>query len=311
MEIRMPVCERYQDFDVYSDLNEKQFRYVYITQNCFYNKLCKYLLSPSMIKAHASVNLGITTDFALEDYREIYDRLIQFIDLEKIFNIDDILDPAIKKVLDEELIASTADLRKDKWGRIGEYIFNVLLDTYFELDCIIRKFALNTSPNMPVYGIDTVHCSLKNKCIYFGESKCVSSLANGVALLNKSLEEYEAQIEKEFFTITNQNFRRSQTFLDVFSNEILTCFSFREFIEKAQIKSIGIPVFVAHAGTFDVNTVFAELRKIKKQQLFGLETSYIVISFPIVDKENFRTAFIYEANTQLEEMKKCIKQYRK
>lgn len=307
----MVACKKYHDFDVYSDLTEKQFRYIYITQTCFYKKLCEYLLSPAMIKKHATVNLGKDFDPTLENCREIYNRLISFIDLEKIININEIIDPAIKRVLDEELIVSSTDLRKDKWGRIGEYIFNIILDTYFELDCVIRKFALNTNLNMPVYGIDTVHCSLKNKCMYFGESKCVSSLVNGVALINKSLEEYEAQIEKEFFTITNQNFRRSQAFIDVFSNELITCFSFREFLKETQMESIGIPVFIAHAGPFDVDVVFNELRKVKKQKLFGLETKYIVISFPIVNKEDFRDAFIKEVNTQLEEIIKCIKQFRK
>lgn len=307
----MAVCERYQDFDVYSDLTEKQFRYLFIKQENFYKKLCQYLLSPAMIKNHATVNLGKDFDPTLENCREIYNRLVSFIDLEKIININEIIDPAIKRVLDEELLNESTDLRRDKWGRIGEYIFNIILDTYFELDCVIRKFALNTSLNMPVYGIDTVHCSLKNKCMYFGESKCVSSLVNGVALINKSLEEYEAQIEKEMYTITNQNFRRDQKFIDTFNKDVLTCFSFREFIEKTDMESIGIPVFIAHAGQYDVDVVFNELRKINKQKLFGLETKYIVISFPIVNKEDFRNAFIQEVNEQLGEIKKCIEQYKK
>lgn len=299
----MITCSKYQDFDVYSELTEKQFRYIHITQPYFYDKLCKYLLSPEIINTHATININVEANLSIENYREIYDRLIQFIDFEKLFNINELLDPSIKSILDTELINFSADLRKDKWGRIGEYIFNIILDTYFNLDCVIRKFALNTSPNMPVYGIDTVHCSLENKCLYFGESKFVSDISNGVALINKSLEQYEAQIGKEYFNISNTNFRRSPKFLSKFQKYLNLCYTFSEFISELKIETIGIPIFIAHAGNFNVSDVFKILRNIKKQSLFGLNTEYIVISFPVIDKEDFRKAFVAEANRQLEEIK--------
>lgn len=301
----MIVCTKYQDFDVYSESTEKQFRYIHITQDCFYEKLCGWLLSPEMINAHATLNINVEAKLSSENYREIYDRLIQFIDFEKVITINDLLDPSIKSILNAELINFSTDLRKDKWGRIGEYIFNIILDTYFNLDCVIRKFALNTSPNMPVYGIDTVHCSIENKCLYFGESKFVSDITNGVALINKSLEQYEAQIAKEYFNISNTNFRRNPNFLHEFQKYINICLTFSEFIDELKIETIGIPIFIAHAGNFDEAYVFSELRKIKKYALFGLNTEYIVISFPILDKEQFRKAFVAEANYQLEEIKKC------
>lgn len=301
----MIVCTKYQDFDVYSESTEKQFRYIHIKQPFFYEKLCRWLLSPETINAHATLNIDVEAELSSENYREIYDRLIQFIDFEKVITINDILDPSIKSILDSELINFSTDLRKDKWGRIGEYIFNIILDTYFNLDCVIRKFALNTSPNMPVYGIDTVHCSIENKCLYFGESKFVSDITKGVALINKSLEQYEAQIGKEYFNISNPNFRRNPKFLHKFQKYINTCFTFSEFINELEIETIGIPIFIAHAGDFDETGVFSELRKIKKYALFELNTEYIVISFPILDKEQFRKAFVAEANYQLEEIKKC------
>lgn len=47
----MITCSRFQDFDVYSEYTEKQFRYIHITQPDFYGKLCEYLLSPEIINA--------------------------------------------------------------------------------------------------------------------------------------------------------------------------------------------------------------------------------------------------------------------
>ena len=303
----MITCSRFQDFDVYSEYTEKQFRYIHITQPDFYGKLCEYLLSPEIINAHTTFNIDVETELSIENYREIYDRLIQFIDFEKVINVNDLLDPSLKAILDAELINFSTDLRKDKWGRVGEYIFNIILDTYFNLDCVIRKFALNTSPNMPVYGIDTVHCSLENKCLFFGESKFVSNLSNGVELINKSLEKYEAQISKEYFNITNTNFRRNPKFLDEFQKYLNLCYTFSEFIDELKIETIGIPIFIAHAGNYNTTDIFNELRKIKKKTLFGLKTEYIVISFPVINKENFRKAFVTEANHQIEEIKKCQK----
>ena len=78
-----------------------------------------------MIKKHATINLGIDDELSIDDYNEIYGRLISFVDFEKIYSVAG-LDQSIISVLDDELIKDSADFRKDKWGRIGEYIFNVI-----------------------------------------------------------------------------------------------------------------------------------------------------------------------------------------
>lgn len=303
----MIKCEKYNDFDVYSEQSEKQFRYIHIKQPNFYKNLCEHLLSFDNIREHASMNIDVEQELSLENYREIYDRLLQFIDFEKIVNIDEYVDPVIKSVLDDELISDSKDLRKDKWGRIGEYIFNIILDTYFNLDCVIRKFALSTSPNMPIYGIDTVHCSLEDNCFYFGESKFVKDLTNGIKLINESLCKYESEIAKEYFTISNNNFRRNDNFLEKYQKYITTCLTFSEFINELKITKIRIPIFIAHAGKFEENEVFKKLRGIKRNNFFGLHTEYIAISFPILDKDVFRESFIAEVNNQLGEVKKCLK----
>ena len=47
-------------------------------------------------------------------------------------------------------------LQKDKIGKIGEYIFHVLLTQYFHINCIIPKFRCTTDRNMSVFGIDAI-----------------------------------------------------------------------------------------------------------------------------------------------------------
>lgn len=294
--------EHFEDFDVYIEESEYQFKHIKIDEDCFYDKICEYLVDEKKINTYTSVNVDITDELTEQDYLNIYHRLIQFIDYEKIVNINNFVDPEIIKYLDENLEHENVDLRKDKWGRIGEYIFNIILDSYFSLDCVVRKFALNTSPNMSVYGIDSVHCSLKDKIIYFGESKFVENIREGVRLINKSLAEYDKQIANEYLTISNRNIERNVNFV----NEVLkrnTAYTFQEFINKTGIETIGVPIFIAHAGEINEEGVFKELRNVIRNSFYGLKTNYIVISFPILNKEKFRFSFIKAVNSKLEELK--------
>lgn len=303
----MIVKEEFENFVVYKESECHQFCYITISQASFYEDFISYILDFKMLKKHATINLGIEEDLSLEDYNEIYNRLRAFVDLEKIYNVAT-LDKAIVEILDEELIKDSADLRKDKWGRIGEYIFNIILDSYFNLDCIVRKFALNTSRNMSVYGIDTVHCSLTDNTFYFGESKMVSDIKNGIKLIQKSLSCYEAQISEEYYTIRNNNFMRNEDFLELFDEGLKRCLRFTDLIKQANITTIGIPVFISHGGYYDTVKIFEELRKIPIKKLFGLETKYYLISVPIIDKNKFREMFVEIIRKKIEECEKCIQE---
>lgn len=294
--------EHYEDFDVYIEDSEYQFKHIKINEESFYDKICEYLLDEKKINTYTSVNIEITNELTEQDYLNIYHRLIQFIDYEKIININDFVDPEIIKYLDENLEYKNADLRRDKWGRIGEYIFNMILDSYFGLDCVVRKFALNTSPNMSVYGIDSVHCSLKDKIIYFGESKFVENIKDGIKLINKSLSEYDKQIANEYLTISNRNIQRNNDFVNIYFNDKMA-YTFQEFIEMSGIETICIPIFIAHAGDINHENIFKELRNVTRTSFYGLKTNYITISFPILNKENFRLSFIKAVNSKLEELK--------
>ena len=301
----MILAEKFDRFTVYKDTEKHQFCYVSIAEDSFYEEFASYLLDFSMIKKHATINLGIDDELSIDDYNEIYGRLISFVDFEKIYNVA-CLDQSIIDVLDSELIKESSDLRKDKWGRIGEYIFNVILDSYFKLDCIIRKFALNTSPNMSVYGIDALHCSLSEHTFYFGESKMVGSLDSGIKLICMSLEEYEAQISKEYYTIKNNNINKNEEFVKVFDSSLKKCLSFTDLIRVASLTTIGVPIFIAHGGKYDTKEVFEKLDAIPKKSLFGLETKYFLISVPIISKVRFREAFVKVIRDKIEECRECL-----
>lgn len=297
--------EKFDKFVVYKEASNHQFCYITINEESFYEDFANYLLDFQMIKKHAAINLGIEEDLSLDDYNEIYLRLISFMDYEKIYDITS-FDEAIIDILDSELIKENSDIRKDKWGKIGEYIFNIILDSYFNLDCIVRKFALNTSPNMSVFGIDTVHCSLSEKIFYFGESKTVDSLENGINLICRSLENYEAQISKEYYTIKNNNFTRSDSFIELFNDSLKRCLNFSDLIKATSITTIGIPVFIAHGGHYTVENVFKKLKTIPQKKLFDLDTKYFFISLPVINKSKFRESFISVIRDKIKECEECI-----
>ncbi len=300
----MITQDTFDKFTVFRDTEAYQFIFITIDADSFYEDFSKYILDFQMIKKHANINLGIGEELSLQDYNNIYERLLSFIDFERIYDIAS-LDPAIIEILDNELIKDS-DLRKDKWGRIGEYVFNIILDSYFNLDCIIRKFTLNTSRNMSVYGIDTVHCSLKDKVLYFGESKMVDTIDNGISLIKKSLVSYEAQISKEYYTIKNNSFSRSTAFLDVFGDDLNHCLNFTSLIERTGINRIGIPIFISHGGKYNTEEVFAKMKTIEQVKLFGLDTIYYLISVPVLSKDNLRNAFVAEIREKIRECEQCI-----
>lgn len=299
------IEEKFDKFNVYKNQEMHQFCYITLKEDSFYDDFARYLLDFSMLKKHATINLGSPEDLTIDDYNEIYLRLISFVDYEKIYDVAG-LDQSIVDVLDSELIKESSNLRKDKWGKIGEYIFNVILDAYFNLDCIVRKFALNTSPNVSAFGIDTVHCSLSDKTFFFGESKMVDNIEGGIKLICKSLENYESQISKEYFTIKNNNINKNEKFVDVFKMTLKKCLTFSDLIEKLSLEKIGVPVFIAHGGKYETVEVFQKLKKVPQKSFFNLETIYYLISLPIIDKNKFRESFVSVIRDKIEECKECI-----
>ena len=72
---------------------------------------------------------------------------------------------------------------------------------------------------------------------------------------------------------------------------ISTSLTFEEFIEKAGIKRIGIPIFIAHGKEYSQVEILNLLKNIKKKSFLGLDTIYYLISLPILNKEKMVAVF--------------------
>ena len=183
-------------------------------------------------------------------------------------------------------------IQNDKIGKIGEYIFHLLLSNYFKVDCVIPKFKVMTDRNMSIFGIDALFYDSKNNIILFGESKVCKDIENAITLINRSLLEYEQQISEEYRLVLSNDegvYNLSDEFNDAFQKYTEICLTFQEFVKSANIQQICIPIFIAHGKSKDTDLIEEYLEKmrhkIKVSQFFGISTSYLFISLPIINKQ--------------------------
>lgn len=143
---------------------------------------------------------------------------------------------------------------------------------------------------MSVFGIDALFYDPKQRTIYFGESKVCNSIDSAITLVNRSFNDYEEQIAEEYkLVLANDDvFNLSQAFRTAFQMYTEVCISFQDFIKAASINKIYVPAFLAHGNSVDSNTPEHFLHKmntkLNRNQFFGLDTEYIFISLPIIDK---------------------------
>jgi hypothetical protein len=294
-----------ENFDIYHFENNYSFFHIKINNiDDFMNEFSDYILNEENLIQYIENDKNLTFTLSKRNMALIYKRLNLFID-DEIINIK-ITDNKIKEIISNEsqIISSNSNIykiRTSKIGRLGEYIFHTLLSKYFKYDCIIPKVALSTDKNMSVYGIDELFYSQKNNMLLFGESKFTKNLDNGIALINKSLESYEQEIKDEFMLVLSETQLKNKLFYDAFSGVHEICISFDEFIDKTDIKNIGIPLFIAHGIELNSNEILNKIRtKIKRNSFFNLNTIYYAISLPIIDKEKIILHFTKKIQEKME-----------
>ncbi len=308
--------ESFDDFIVHYYSDNYCFIHIEIKDtNNFYENLFEYFFNQDRLIRYAEAKMNIKFNKTKREYTTLYKHLDMYIDdfnEEKEFeNLDkDITEILLNEgMLEDE--KGKLNVRLDKIGKIGEYMFSCLLNEYFEYDCIIPKIHLTTDPNMSVYGIDTLfYDSLKSE-ILFGESKFSKSLENGLKLIKKSLESYEVQIRDEYKLILSNRLLKDKLniFNEKYGEYTEVCLDIDEFIREAKIDSIGIPIFIAYGGIYNAKDVLRKLMNIKNNNLLGIKTNYYCISLPIIDKEKFVKIIVLKIKKRMkvycDERRKC------
>lgn len=295
------TSQHFNDFNVFSLDNSSIFIHINLTESSFYKGFVKYFLDESRILRYAENKANLTFTPSKRNYVTLYKHLGYYIDEYNLEKLPATIEEEVIKILADEyqlndLGDGNLQVRLDKIGKIGEYLFCNLLSEYFNFNCIIPKVHLTTDFNMSIYGIDTLFYSTENDMILLGESKFSKSLKNGIGLINKSLKTYEQQIKDEFVLMLSNRFLKNNMgiFGDKYNDAIELSLSIEEFIANANVKQIGIPIFITHGTDVDVDEILKQTKSIKQHTFLGVETQYIILSLPIVDKSKLISAFTQE-----------------
>lgn len=304
------IKDKHDNFTVYKSDNYHTFISISIDEKHeenFFKDLFSYFFTDEKLLMYANNKTNIKFSPTKINYCTLYKNLsLYFIDEENIeININDFNEITKEVLLDEEELLkkdSKFYVRKDKIGKIGEYIFSSLLRDYYKFDCIIPKLLLTTDPNMNVYGIDALFYSEKDDLLMFGEAKVSKNLNNGIKLISESLKDYDRQIQQEYKCVLSNSIlsKLLSKFPERFGDIAAVCISIEDFIEKAEIKTIGIPLFIAHGEDTNPNEIIETLKNISVGKVLGIATRLVVISLPIVDKKKFTVYFTKFIKEKLE-----------
>lgn len=286
----------YGDFEVYNKDDKYSFVHLKINEDKFYEMLISYFFDEERLLKFITNEEDFKFIPTQKNYAKLYKNISKFIDFENQQIDMDIFFKELEKYGVTENLFSKSEIlefRRDKSGKIGEYIFSIILLEYFKMTCIIPKIQLTTDPNMSVFGIDTLFYCEEEEMILFGESKFHENISKGIKSINISLSEYEKQIEDEFILVlSNFDTYPNMRGISKYKDKIEMSFTFKEFMQEANITKIGVPIFVMHSGEIRITDILGELDSIAKRELFDLPTTYYLISLPIVSKLMFQRKFV-------------------
>lgn len=286
----------FEEFKIYNEENKYSFLYAdFDDENKFLPGLVSYIFDEKNLLLYSELNTGIEFTPGKKEYVKIYKNIQYFLneELMKIPIVD--LDDELESILGEEYecLKDSDDkflIKPDKIGKIGEYIFHLILTRYFGYKCIIPKFRITTDRNMSAFGIDTLFYDDEKSEILFGEAKFSKKLKNGVSLVNRSLKDYEQNIKEEYLLVlSNENFNLNSSFLNKYKDTIEVCRTFEDFIKESNINSVIIPIFIAHGdgNKEKIEKFLDRLNSVNSNKMLGLETKYLLISLPVIDKKKF------------------------
>lgn len=305
------IQQRFTCFNVSYINNSYSFLHIDIrNDDDFYEKLFDYFFSEDKLVGYCEHMSSIKFEPTPKQFIMLYKHLKIYLD---DYNLDkeiSELDEEVIEILKQENLVSNDEngkliCRLDKLGKVGEYIFSCLLEDYFGFDCIIPKVHLTTDYNMSIYGIDTLFYNEKENLLMFGESKISVRIDNGISLIKKSLKDYEKQISDEFELVLSNRLYKDKLykFEEVFGEQAEMSLNIQQFIEKANITKIGIPLFIAHGCESDTIEILNKLEKIVPKKMLNIETIYYAISLPILNKEKLIAVFTRRLREKGEEYK--------
>lgn len=244
-------------------------------RNILYNSICDLLLSKENLFYYASQKSSTKT---LEDTKNYVKKLIS----------KGIIDAHIKNIFTcMGWNSDSMDISNTRFqGDLAEYLMCILMDKITDIDTLISKVSLKTSPRMPSFGNDNIYYDYDKEILYYGESKFYNDTALAISQANLSLIKH-ANIEEFSYIRSHDDCVIAE---DGSKREKIIEELEEKSVEDVEIKSI---FFIASDDVYLKEDYESKLMEVFKDvETINAKSAEIVMIFlPILSKEEFLNYF--------------------
>lgn len=206
----------------------------------------------------------------------------------------------LKEIIKEAGIKTKADssnLKKSKnqinkslcmdycYGVFGEILFYTVVENVLNNVLLASKVQYITAPGTNAHGSDGIFCNEEDKKLYFGEAKFTVNLQQGlsqaISSMNNCLE--RIKLDQGFILTHKKSLKNGY-------GKIINGDNISQYKNK-------IIIFLLHGEEIDTNSIVDIINKNKNKIVKKLDKiEFIVISFPIFDKENLKKEIAKEVS---------------
>ena len=171
-------------------------------------------------------------------------------------------------------------------GDLAEYLMCILMDKITNINTLISKVSLKTSPRVPSYGNDNIYFDYQKDILYYGESKFYNNVGLAIARAKSSLQEHANAEEFSYIRshdnviIAEDGSKRERIIEELEEKEI----------EDVTIKSI---FFIANDDIYlkkdYENKLLSSFKNL--EELNAKSAEIIMIFLPILSKKDFLNYF--------------------
>lgn len=123
-------------------------------------------------------------------------------------------------------------------GDLAEYLMCIFVDQITNIDTIISKTSLKTSPGMPSFGNDNIFYDYENDILYYGEAKFYNDIDSALTRAQSSIEKHSGNLEFSFIKTHTNTFIAEN---DQKRKKVVEKFETRN-IEEITVKSVSFIV---------------------------------------------------------------------
>lgn len=240
-----------------------------------YKALCDLLLSEENLFYYTTQKESTKT---LVDTKNYIKKLIE----------EDIIDSKIKDIFSTiGWKKGQIDINNTRFqGDLAEYLMCILLDKITNIDTIISKVALKTSPKMSSFGNDNIYYDYENKVLYYGESKFYNNISKAINRARESLAQH-LNVEEFSYIRTHDN--------SIIAEDGIKRIKIIEELEEKSMEEINIKsvFFIANDDVYlkedyesKIVEAFGTLKEINVKS-----AELIMVFLPILSKKEFLEYF--------------------